>query len=484
MIMATSPPPAPGRIFISYRREETAYPAGWLFDRLADRYGGDQVFKDVDSIELGDDFVEVITAAVGSCDVLLALIGDRWITITDEAGQRRLDDPNDFVRVEIEAALTRNVRVIPILVEGARMPRVTELPDSLAGLVRRQALELSPTRFDFDTGRLLKVLDKTLAEVRTAQQDAALTTAPAKAAPDAGTTEVQQAPRQREQPERTPPPSTPPVPATPAATRPPPEQTKPPEKQRRRPSTRARVLAAAGVGIALILLIGIAVNSLTTSPSTQAASSTSSPTTSNAVSSATSPPTGTVIFRDSFADRAAGWEDLGPGSVGGHYVAGAYRMRIGPKQYRWDWPGDASVYPSAGPRVRIDVKARAVLGSDQGAYGIVCRANKTSAYTFEVGENNHVWIEKATTSKLTQLDYKEISAVKTNAANTIQAACTSSTGEASVHLVLWVNGQLVAEATDKDHPLQTGTVGLFVLGYGDVKKPIETQFDDLVVIKI
>jgi hypothetical protein len=162
--MAESPPATPGRIFISYRREETAYPAGWLFDRLAHHFGGGQVFKDVDSIELGDDFVEVITRAVGSCDVLLALIGDQWLTITDEHGRRRLENPEDFVRLEIEAALTRNVRVIPILVDEARMPRADELPDSLARLVRRHALELSPSRFEFDTSRLLKVLDKTLAE--------------------------------------------------------------------------------------------------------------------------------------------------------------------------------------------------------------------------------------------------------------------------------------------------------------------------------
>jgi hypothetical protein len=155
---------AAGRIFISYRREETAYPAGWLFDRLAKRFGGDQVFKDVDSIQLGDDFVEVITHAVGSCDVLLALIGPRWLSIADEQGRRRLDNSEDFVRLEIEAALTRRVRVVPILVDGARMPRVEELPGSLAMLVRRQALELSPARFDFDLGRLLRVLERTLAE--------------------------------------------------------------------------------------------------------------------------------------------------------------------------------------------------------------------------------------------------------------------------------------------------------------------------------
>src|SRR5215217_8320128 len=157
--MAESAAGSTGRIFISYRRQETAYPAGWLYDRLADRFGGGQVFKDVDSIELGDDFVEVITRAVGSCDVLLALIGNQWLTITDQHGRRRLDDPHDFVRLEIEAALSRNIRVIPILVDGARMPSADELPDSLDRLVRRQALELNPVRFDSDPSRLLKVLD-------------------------------------------------------------------------------------------------------------------------------------------------------------------------------------------------------------------------------------------------------------------------------------------------------------------------------------
>ena len=108
----------------------------------------------------------MITTAVASCDVLLALIGMDWLTITDEHGRRRLDNSDDFVRLEIEAALTRGVRVIPILTNGARMPRADELPDSLAKLVRQQALELSPARFDFDTSRLFKVLNRTLAEAQ------------------------------------------------------------------------------------------------------------------------------------------------------------------------------------------------------------------------------------------------------------------------------------------------------------------------------
>jgi TIR domain len=266
--MAGSIAAASGRIFISYRREETAYPAAWLFDRLADRYGGGQVFKDVDSIQLGDDFVEVITRAVGSCDVLLALIGDEWITVTDEHGRRRLDDPDDFVRLEIEAALTRRVRVIPILVEGAQMPRADELPDSLVRLVRRQALELNPNRFEADTSRLLKVLDMTLAEVRTAQADAASTVPPAGKAPDPGTTEVQETPLRPGQEEQRGRSSIPPAaPAPSAGARPPSERGEPPDRQRRPLSTRARVLAGIAVGVVLILLIVAVVANSQTTPS-------------------------------------------------------------------------------------------------------------------------------------------------------------------------------------------------------------------------
>ena len=152
------------RIFISYRRDDTAYPAGWLFDRLEARFGEDQIFKDVDSIDPGEDFAERITTAVASCDVLLALIGEEWLTIANEAGGRRLDDPADFVRLEIEAALRRDVRVVPVLIDGAALPEPGDLPPTLAPLTRRQALELSPQRFDFDTNKLLDALEKMVAD--------------------------------------------------------------------------------------------------------------------------------------------------------------------------------------------------------------------------------------------------------------------------------------------------------------------------------
>lgn len=145
-----------GRIFISYRRQETAWPARQLYAVLAATFGAEAVFKDVNDIEPGEDFVEKITDAVASCDVLLALIGPHWLTITDADGNRRLDDPEDFVRLEVSAALSRGVRVVPILVDEARMPTTQELPPDLAPLTRRQAVKIDPE--EFNTGRLVATL--------------------------------------------------------------------------------------------------------------------------------------------------------------------------------------------------------------------------------------------------------------------------------------------------------------------------------------
>ncbi len=150
-----------GRIFISYRRQESSWPARQLYEVLVGRFGADSVFKDVDDIEPGDDFVERITEAVAACDVLLALIGTQWLTMTDDQGRRRLDNPEDFVRLEVEAALSRGVRVVPILVDGAPMPRADQLPAELVPLTRRQAVEISAV--GFNTDRLMETLANTLA---------------------------------------------------------------------------------------------------------------------------------------------------------------------------------------------------------------------------------------------------------------------------------------------------------------------------------
>jgi TIR domain len=153
-----------GGIFVSYRRQETSHLAGRLADRLADRFGEGQVFIDVDTIEPGVDFAEEIGRAVATCKVLLAVIGPSWLTAIDGRGRRRLDDPDDIVRLEIEAALARGVRVIPILVEGAPMPGREGLPGSLAGLARRNALFIRHESFRSDAGRLITAIERVLTE--------------------------------------------------------------------------------------------------------------------------------------------------------------------------------------------------------------------------------------------------------------------------------------------------------------------------------
>lgn len=159
-------------IFISYRREDTAGHAGRIFDRLRETFGRDKVFMDVAAIEPGVDFVEAIDRAVGSCDVLLVIIGKQWLSCHDAAGRNRLDDPKDFIRLETATALRRNIRVIPVLVQGASMPGEGDLPDELKKLARRQATEISDSHWDASFGQLIETLQKLLSDAaKPAQPD-------------------------------------------------------------------------------------------------------------------------------------------------------------------------------------------------------------------------------------------------------------------------------------------------------------------------
>jgi len=152
------------KVFISYRREETAGHAGRLYDAIASRFGDANVFMDVD-LAPGVDFVERVTEAVGACDVLLVVIGPNWAKTTDARGNVRLAGTNDFVRLEVEIALRRpDVAVIPLLVGGAQMPAPDQLPESIRGLSRRNALELSDLRWRYDVGRLIDTLGALLGE--------------------------------------------------------------------------------------------------------------------------------------------------------------------------------------------------------------------------------------------------------------------------------------------------------------------------------
>ena len=162
-----------GKIFINYRRGDDPGFAGRLFDRLEEAFTADRIFIDIDNIEPGLDFVRVLEDQVDRCDVLLAVIGPNWLTAKDENGARRLDNPNDFVRIEIESGLKLGKRIIPVLVNNADMPRTEHLPESLQPLSRRNAVRLTHERFRADAQGLVKQLEKALLDADTARQAAA-----------------------------------------------------------------------------------------------------------------------------------------------------------------------------------------------------------------------------------------------------------------------------------------------------------------------
>ncbi len=150
-------------IFISYRRDDTEGEAGRLFDDLVRTFGEDSVFMDVSDINPGVDFRKAIDENVASCGVLLAMIGPQWSTIRSTAGARRLDDPNDFVRLEIASALARNIAVIPVLVHDAKMPRPEDLPDNLKELAFRNSVEVTHARWNSDVQLLTQALARYVA---------------------------------------------------------------------------------------------------------------------------------------------------------------------------------------------------------------------------------------------------------------------------------------------------------------------------------
>jgi hypothetical protein len=146
------------RLFISYRRDDSAGHAGRVHDRLQQEFGPDLLFMDVDSIPLGANFAKVLGDEIAKCDVLLAIIGPGWLDAHDESGHRRLENPDDFVRIEVGAALKRGIPVIPILLEGAQVPKASQLPDDLKELALRNGLDVRHASFAEDMQRLIRRL--------------------------------------------------------------------------------------------------------------------------------------------------------------------------------------------------------------------------------------------------------------------------------------------------------------------------------------
>ncbi len=147
------------RVFISYRRQDTKHAAGRLRDVLAEEFGPDCVFVDVTAIAPGVNYVAAIDQAVSSCDVMLVMIGEAWLRAADN-DHRRIDDPQDRLRLEVEAGLRHSTRVIPVLVDSAEMPTRIELPTSLAQLAQHHYARLRHESFREDTNRLLRAIDE------------------------------------------------------------------------------------------------------------------------------------------------------------------------------------------------------------------------------------------------------------------------------------------------------------------------------------
>ena len=152
----------PNKIFINYRREDSIEATGRLHDRLAQTFGHKNIFRDVEGIPAGVDFVKYLSDQVAASRVFLVVIGPRWLEAKDESGGRRLDDPDDFVTIEIATALARNIRVIPVLLDGARMPKAGELPDPLKALARRQAVDVGQLQFGRDAEALVEKVREAL----------------------------------------------------------------------------------------------------------------------------------------------------------------------------------------------------------------------------------------------------------------------------------------------------------------------------------
>ncbi|MFN0283435.1 MAG: toll/interleukin-1 receptor domain-containing protein [Kineosporiaceae bacterium] len=427
------PEGTPGRIFISYRREDTAYPAGWLFDRLTEHYGEGQVFKDVDSIDLGEDFVDAIDEAVGGCEVLLALIGDHWLDTADAAGGRRLDDPDDFVRREVEAALRRGVRVVPVLVDGALMPLEADVPPSLAPLTRRQAIEVHPARFNNDVQRLVADLDGALVR-------------------------------------------------------------RPSKVHRRLPWGLVVGAAAAAVLVVVVAAQllpdrgpGTSAASSSSAPGSSPVSSPSAAATTGSPPSAVGSPSpavlaGRVMFRDDFSAGTLRWTSAPADSTQLRRVGGRLRFSLVPLPggaAAGAFPEAGAIRPPALDTVSVQVTGRRVSAQENLEWGFACQTDDSGhGYLLTM---SGTYVELAKSSE--QAEYEQLARVPhgmdITKPHTLVGTCTTQDGAA--RLVLTVDGRTTVTATDADGPLPAGGVNLYMGATGRGPAPAVVDVDDVAV---
>jgi hypothetical protein len=455
-----------GRVFISYRRADTAQAASWLFNRMTEHFGQQHVIKDVDPAPYGGHLPPAIGAAVASCDVLILMIGPHWMAVTGEG----LHDPNDYVRLAMEAALARGILVIPVTVDGARMPMHGELPPSLASMAGQPAFAISMSNFDAQSGQLLRILDQSITERQATQL------APA---PGPGT-----------------------FPGAPAAATPVPPPlpylTKP-LPPRRRFGTRAIVLSAAGVVVIAAAAFfvfqtpgGHPAPAASASSSASAASSQRGSTAPKATTSASPAGGGSanVILTDDFSSQANGWTD------DAHQNAGAYTGST----YRLSVTGANGVSEIARPmnaahglaemtplNLSATVDVHKLSGAPQGyGLGIAIRSNGGGdVYAFLV-EDHAVAIQKWTGGGAEVSDSPDPVPATLNPStpDRLQAVCQTVNGGQAVHLELWLNGKKLVDYIDHDHPYTKGYLGLYVESISDASSTAGAEFDNFTASRL
>jgi hypothetical protein len=474
-----------GRIFISYRRADTANQAGWLAERLAGHYGRPQVVKDVDSIQLGNDFAEVIAAAVTSCDALLALIGHQWVAAA--AG------PNDFVRVEIESALTRGIRVIPVLVDGARMPTAAGLPPGLAMLAQQPPLSLGAANPEGDVSRLTQVLDQTIA-ARSAQwqatqagqaqnQPTVTGMAPFWGAPAIYASPSEPRPAQsglaQSGPAQSGPRPTGPGDSGPVQTR----------RMRRRPNTWVIALVL-GVAVVAAIVAFIAIPSGHPASSAPASASAATGSRHNASPKPSNSPSASaaakVLLTDDFSTNKVGWVDDAHASAGAYTGSGAYRLSVTGYngQNELARPAGAGSGLSGVTPLNLDasVDVRTLSGAAQGyGLGLAVRGDGNGdLYAFLI-EDHAVAIQKwvATGARITGDPAPvSVSDLHVGASGRLRAVATTIDGGQAVHLQLWLNGKKLIDYTDRDNPYTRGYMGLYVESISDSPSTAAAEFDN------
>ncbi len=424
----------------------------------------------------------MIAAAVASCDALLVLIGHQWLTAAGPDGQRSLASPADFVRLEIESALTRDLLVVPVLVDGARMPADGELPPSLAALRYRQPLALGPSQPEADAARLLQVLDQNIAQTQ------AMQARPVHGQPTA--------PRQA-----------PPGPQ--AALGPPPGGT-PGEalpgqalrtrrlRSPRRPGIRTIALVAGGAVVAAVVaFIAIPGGKPALSPSASSSPSAVSAAHKAAVpksaSSATpAAPSSKIILTDDFSTQKIGWTDDSHQAAGAYTGTGAYRLSVTGANGVSELARPASATHGLSDvtplNLSVTVDARKIAGAAQGyGYGIAFRADGGGNLYAFVLEDHAVAIQKWVGGGAQVADSPapvNTSAVHADAADRLQAVGTTIDGGRAVHLELWLNGKKLVDYTDRDHPYTKGYLGLYVESISDASSTAAAEFDNLTAAQL